>query len=352
MRWRLAFIYLYAFSNLAIAQTSDLAFSRNARTFETQHSSLVMKGLANACLTIITIPDGLPCNPAMTALNKKPSLGAEIQLSNGYSAMDNVRKLMDSKVTQELIDTLFTEGKIIQIEATTDINFNSKHLSGQYTPFSIKSFSVVRNEANPDVDLYAMEENGFTFQTGYKFYDDLYGGIQVRALHRKFIKQRFKLIVLGTQAGKDLLKPKEQSVTYIEPGFTYFLGQEWKPRISVFLINTGFVSQKYEELSEPIEGQIGFGISPPMTWGDLDLSLEYRSMTYEESDLKKIRFGTLYHFGSMYLTGGIDSNGISGGVFYGLDKINAGIIYSTTQLVNQGEGFYTQTVYVQLGWQI
>lgn len=51
-------------------------------------------------------------------------------------------------------------------------------------------------------------------------------------------------------------------------------------------------------------------------------------------------------------TGGIDSNGISGGVFYGLDKINAGIVYSTTQLVNEGESFYTQTVYAQLGWQL
>jgi hypothetical protein len=54
----------------------------------------------------------------------------------------------------------------------------------------------------------------------------------------------------------------------------------------------------------------------------------------------------------MYLTGGIDTNGISGGVFYSLDKINAGIVYSTTQGAGQEESFYTQTVYVQLGWQL
>jgi hypothetical protein len=352
MRWQLTFITLFVLGYFAKAETSSLASSRNARTFETQHSTLVTKGLANACLSMIIIPDGLPCNPAMTPLNSKPSLGAELQLSNGYSALENVRKLLDGKVSQELIDTLFSQGKVIQIEANADIFFHSKYLSGIYTPLSVKGFSVVRNEANPDVDLYSIEEKGFTFQTGYEVYNDLFAGLQIRSMNRKFIKQRFKLVVLGTQAGQDLLKPKEQSVTYAEPGLTYFLGREWKPRVSLFVANLGYVSQKYDELPEPVEGQFGFGISPPMTWGEMDLSLEYRSMTYEENDLKKLRFGALYHFGSMYLSAGVDSNGVSGGVYYGLDKINAGIVYSTTQLMNQGESFYTQTVYVELGWQL
>lgn len=352
MRWQLGFVFLMFYAQLATAQTPSLAFSRNARTFELQHSTLVTKGLANACLTMPIIPDGLPCNPAMTPLKSKPSVGAELQLSNGYSSLENVRKLLNGKITQDLVDTLFSQGKIIQVEANASINFHSKYLSGQYTPLSVKGFSVVRNEANPDVDFYAIEETGLTFQTGYEVFNDLFAGVQVRAVNRKVIKQRFKLVVLGTESGQDLLKPKEQSVTYVEPGFTYFLGKAWKPRISLFFANLGYVSKKYDELPEPIEGQFGFGISPPMTWGDLDLSLEYRSMTYEERDLEKLRFGALYHFGSMYLSGGIDSHGISGGVFYGLDKINAGITYSTTQGLNQERSFYTQTVYVQLGWQL
>lgn len=309
------------------------------------------KGLANACLTIL-VPDGIQCNPALNPLIKKSTLGAELQLSNGYSSLENLRKLLDGKVSQELTDTLFSQGKIIQIEANADIFFQSKYLSGLYTPLSVKGFSVVRNEANPDVDLYAIEEKGLTFQSGYEVFNNLYAGVQLRALNRKFIKQRFKLVALGTQAGQDLLKPKEQSVTYIEPAMTYFFSQDWRPRVSILGSNLGFVSKKYDELPEPAELQLGFGISPPMYWGDMDLSLEYRSMSYEESDLKKLRFGMLYHFGSMYLSGGIDSNGISGGVYYALEKINAGIVYSTTQLSNQGESFYTQTVYVQLGWQL
>lgn len=353
MRWRwLALICFLYVPSFASAQTSSLAFSRNARTYETQHSTLVTKSLAGACLTMTTIPDGLLCNPAMTPVNSKSAFGAEALLSNGYSSLENIRKLLSGSVTQELVDTLFTKGKILQLEATLDINFQSKYLNGQYSPLSVKGFSVIRNEANPEVDLYSIEENGFTFQSGYEVYSGLFLGAQVRSLNRKFIKQRFKLAALGTQAGKDLLQPKTQSVTYLEPGMTYFFNKSWKPRVSLFVANAGIKSEHYDEILEPVEGQVGFGISPPMQWGSLDLSLEYRSLSYEESDLQKFRLGAMYKFGAMYLTGGIDQSGISGGVLYSLDKINAGIVYSTTQFTNDEENFYTQTVYVQFGWQL
>ncbi|MDZ4678689.1 MAG: hypothetical protein SGI74_14420 [Oligoflexia bacterium] len=351
MQWVLTNAFLIFFLGISGAQAQTLSFSRNARTFETQHSSLVTKSLAHSCLTIIDIPDGLPCNPSMTALNKKPLFGVELLLSNGYASLESVRKLLDGKITQEMVDTMFSQGKVIQIEANADVNFKSKYLNAQYTPITVKGFSVVRNEANPDVELYAIEEKGFTFQSGLEVFNDFYAGVQARFINRKFISQRFKLVQLGTQVGKDLIKPKEQIATYIEPGATYFLAKTWRPRVSVFVANLGYVSKQYEELKTPVEAQYGLGFSPPVGWGDLDISIEYRSMNYEESDIEKLRLGALYHFGSMYLSGGIDGNGISGGVYYGLDKFNAGIVYSTTRFVDE-ESFFAQTVYVQLGWQI
>jgi hypothetical protein len=343
------FFFGVFFARVAFA---DLAFSRNARTFETQHSSLMVKGLAHACLSITLNPDGLPCNPALAPLNKKPSLGAEALLSNGFSTLKNVRALVNGNINDELIGTLFAEGQIMQIESNIDINFVSKYLNAQYSPLSIKGFSVVRNEANPDVDLYAIEEEGFTFQSGYEIFDDFFAGLQIRATRRKFIRQRFKLIALGTQEGKDLLIPKLQNAVYFEPGLTWFFKSEWRPRISLFITNFGNLSKKYEELKTPVEAQVGFGIAPPLPWGELELSLEYRSLNYEEKDLQKLHLGSVYKFGSMFLTGGLDTNGISGGVFYYLDKINAGVIYSTTKFLNENENYFTQTVYLQLGWQI
>jgi hypothetical protein len=353
MRWRLRILLLLPIlSSQTPLAAEELAFSRNARTFETQFLSLVEKSLAGACLTVPIIPDDLACNPANNAFTQKSSLDAELLLSNGYANLQRVQKLMKGKVDQQLVDDMFAQGNVLQIEANAEVLFKSKYFSARYVPATIKGFSVVRNEANPDVEISAVDESSFTLQTGLEVLDDLYLGVQARFVDRKYIKKRFQLVDLATTEGKDLLKPEHQVATYIEPGVTYIFTKTWKPRVSVFVANSGTISGDTEDLQTPLEVQYGIGITPPVLWGDLDLSVEYRSMQYDETPAQRIRFGMLYHFGSMYLSGGVDSNGISGGVFYGLDLINAGIVYSTTKFINEQERYFTQTVYVQLGFQI
>lgn len=329
-----------------------LVFSKNARTFETQHSTLVTKALAHSCLTLTLVPDGLPCNPALVPLIKKPSLSAEFLLSNGLSSYEKVKSLVGGNFSQEVVDSLFSEGKILQLESNLDLNFISPLLTAQYSPMTVKGLSVIRNEANPEVDFYAIEESGFLLQGGYEVFDGFYLGLQTRFINRKFIKKRMMLVLLSTPEGRESLKPKEQKVTYIEPAMTWFIKKEWKPRISLMLVNSGTYSEKFEEMPTPVQLQGGIGISPPLRWGELELSLDYKSLTYYENELQKWHLGSLYKFGSMSLALGADSYGLSGGVFYEIDKLNSGIIYSTTRSVSENDGYYTQTVYVELGWKI
>ncbi|MBT4760767.1 MAG: hypothetical protein HOO06_03630 [Bdellovibrionaceae bacterium] len=338
------------FSQYLFAQS--LAFSRNARTFESVHSSLFVKSLGHACLSITISPDSLPCNPANMVYQDKNTLGADLLLSNGHSALSNIRQLLDGEISQGLVDTLFTEGKIIQIEANVDINFKSKYINARYTPFTVKGFSVVRNEANPDVELSAVEEKGFALQSAYQVIDGLSIGVQVRFLERKFVRQQFQLILMGTPAGDQLLSPKSQKVTYIEPGMTWEISNNWHPRLSVLVANLGFVSDKHDELNVPVDYQVGFGITPPIRWGELQLALDYKSLTLVEADQAKFRFGGTYGFGAMHFATGLDVNGVSGGIFYGLQQATAGVMYSTTRITNEDEDYFTQTLYVQLGWRI
>lgn len=342
-------IFVFRLSN---ALADDLAFSQNARTFETQHSSLMTKGVAHACLGLTTMPDGLPCNPASITRIKRPSFGFVALVSNGYSSVDAARKLLDNKISQDVVDSFFTKNRVLQLEGNVDLNFKSPKVNVQYTPVTLKAFSVARNEADPEVQLYVMQESGFTVQTGVELTRELSVGVQARILKRKFVRKRFKLTALGTQAGQDLLKPNEQSTTYFEPAATYEFSTTWRPRVSVMVANLGYVSQKYDDLPTPIEPQCGLAISPPLQWGDLDLTLESRSMNYLENAQKKLRAGAMYHFGSMYLTTGVDFNGLSAGVYFDVEKVNAGILYSTTRYFNDDDSFYTQTVYVQLGWLV
>lgn len=348
--WLLVVPFLFLHAKPSFSQS--LAYSRNARTFETVNSSLLQKSLSHACLAMLESPDSLPCNPSLTPRLKKPKFGVDLLLSNGYSNLNSVRKLIKGDVNEDLMDELFEENRIIQIEADSRIDFLSPNFNARYRPMSVMGFSVVRNEANPDVELLVMEESGFHFQSGYELTKNFYIGAQVRFVERKFIKNRFRLVDLGTPSGSDILKSKSQKASYFEPAFTYMSGGKWNPRFSFLMANLGFEDKEYDEVPVEPDPQVGLGISPPIAWGSLDLMLDYKSLTYLESFEEKLHFGVLYRFGAMNLSGGLDAHGMSAGVYYSIEQVNAGVMYSTTQVANQDEEFFTQAVYVQFGWQI
>ncbi len=355
--YKLALVFCFLVfikATIGAAQTADLSFSRNARTFETQQASLVSKSMAFACLSMMIMPDGLPCNPAFTPVRKTATLGIEGLISNGYSTLSTMQKIFSGTIDQDLINTLTDkEKRVLQIEGNAEIDLMSQYLNARYTPISLKFFSVLRNEAYPQINLYAVQEESFTAQTGFEFTKGFYAGLQLRSLNRKFITKDFAAAQLGTDNAKQLLTPETEQATYFEPGLAYVYDSPWKPRFSAMLVNFGVQSDGFKDLIEPAEGQFSLGISAPLKWGNLEFEVDYRSMTYSEpSIVERLHWGALYHLGTMYLTGGVDYNGASGGIYYGLEQINAGIMYSTTQVPWRNEDYYTQTVYVQFGWQI
>lgn len=351
-RQKISFLLLIILiSKLALASDDSLSFSRNARTFETQHGSLIVKSLAFACLGLNDVADGLPCNPAMTSKATKGNLKAEGLISNGYNNLAKAKKLLSGDVDQAVVNDLFSDQRVIQVESFADVMFTSKFMNSRFTPFSYKFFSVVRNDANPDVELFAVDEQDLTIQSGFSFGDfDI--GVELKKTDFKFIRQRFKLLALSTQQGVDAIKPKKQSALFIQPAATYNLPFDWSPRVVLQIVNMGVVDEKYDEFRHPVEAQFGLGISPPVPYGKLDLLLDYKSLNYEEKADEKIHLGALYKYGVMNLGFGLDANGASLGVYYGLEQINAGILFSTTQLPWREEDYYAQTVYLQVGWQL
>lgn len=115
--------------------------------------------------------------------------------------------------------------------------------------------------------------------------------------------------------------------------------------------NLGYIENPSDEFQHPTEPEVGLGVSPELPFGKLDLMLDYKSLSYDENE-EKIHAGILFGFGAMSLGAGVDNYGGSTGIFYSLEQINAGILYSTTQLPWRKDDYYAQTVYVQVGWQL
>ncbi len=328
------------------------AQARTARTFETIHSTLIMKSMAHSCLALTSLPDGLPCNPAMTPLNQNKNLRGQFLVSDGYNSVKNLKTVVDGEVSQELVDGFFSEERILQIEASTDIMYRSPEMNVQLTPLAIRGFSEIRNESNPDINLYAVEEKGLRFQSGYQFSPDFLLGFQVRVLNRKVVSQNFNLFALGTEAGQGLLEPVHQSILFLEPGATFLLGDDWSPRLSVMVANLGYVSRRYPNIPNSVEPQIGFGVTPPTTEGTLDLTVEFRSLTFQESGSDRLHLGALYRVNEFYYSAGIDAHGSSAGVHYEHRHFDTGLIFTTTRTLKEKETFDSNNLYFQIGLQI
>lgn len=308
--------------------------------------------MAHACLAITYIPDSLPCNPAMLPAVPKPKIGVQALLSNGYSTIDRLRKLLGGNIDQDTIDGLFSGDRVLQVEGNGELDFVSKYFAARYTPITIKYFSVIRNEANPDVNLSAVEEHNFMAQFAYPVFSNLSIGVEIKNYQRRYVQQDFLLADLATDAGKEALKPKTQNGTLFAPAAVLFLPIEYKPRIALKVVNLGSTVSSDETLREPVEVEGGLGATIPIGWTSLDVDLDYRSLSYYESASERFHLGGVLRFGAMSVMGGADDFGFSGGVFYAVEAVNAGILFSTTQAPWNSNDYYANTVYLQIGWQI
>lgn len=334
------------------AHSYNLYLSQNARTFDTQQSSLLIKGAAHACLALIRIPDSMPCNPAMLTKLQKPRIGVEALLSNGYATLEKMRRLLNGNVDQGTIDSLFGKDRVLAVEANGELDFISPYFAARYTPITVKYFSVVRNEANPDAEVSAVTEKNLTLQLAYPVSERLSLGLEAKNFSRRFIKQRLLLVELATDDGKGKLKPKDQKGFFVNPAATVFFPGALKPRASLMVANIGSVSGATEGIDEPVDVQGGLGISLPLGAATIEVDLDYRSLAYDESVDQKFHLGSLLHFGALTVAGGIDYYGASGGIYFGLDQVNSGILFTTTQVPWNSNDYYATTVYLQIGWQI
>lgn len=348
----IAFLFVSSLVWTTNSHADSLAFSRNARTFELQHSSLIVKSLGHACLALKEVQDGLPCNPGYVTKTKKAGLRIEGLLSNGYSNLSRTRRILNNQFDQDLMTDFFQDQNVLQTETFLDLMFVSSMISSRYSPISYKLFTVIRNSANPDVDLYAVEETDLLVQLGHTWgaFDF---GLEIKSTEWKFVRQRFKLLSLATQQGLNQIRPKTQTTLFLNPSLTYeFRNLSWSPRVVAQGTNLGTISEVYPEFPHPAEPMVGFGLSPPVPYGTLDLLLDYKSLNFEEVQSEKLHFGSLYKLGAMSLGAGIDSNGSSLGIYQGLESVNAGILFTTTRQPWRNNDYYAETVYVQLGWQL
>lgn len=336
---------------LLLAATLQVS-ARTARTSETTHSTLIMKGLGHACLTLPVLPDGLPCNPAMTAARADKKFRIQGLISDGYQQVKNLERIVDGEVSQETVDNFFTEEKHAQLEASWDLMYLSPDYNIQFTPRALRGFSDVRNEANPDINVYVTDERSLRLQSAFQYDQDLHIGIQIRAVHRKSIKENFRLFQLATESGQNLLDPYEQGILFLEPGAAWLMEGAWKPKLSMMVRDWGYSSTRSHSVPIKPNFSAGFGLTPPSDEGEMNLGVEYGTGGEGLSSFEGLRLSALYRVNELYYSAGIDPEGSSVGAHYEGHHVNGGLVFATTRTLNSNRDLNHQTLYFQLGLQL
>jgi len=346
-------LLLYIFCLTCSSLAAPLTLSRNARNSDYLRSGLVVRSLSYACFALIENTDDVSCNPTMTVFNQESHLGGEFLLGNGYANVERANRFLSSNIDESTINDLFSREKVLQSEMDISLIFRTRYFEAAFIPSRIQYLSAVRNEANPDLQLDLKKEEWFILQGGGLIFNGFYWGVRFRTGQRQFIQQEDKLFNLLVEQNRSKFKPKKQSLTLLEPGLTFQGEGVWSPSVHFVLANLGSVQGGEEEYPNKVDPQWGLGIRPPLAWGRLLFLLDYKQLgVQDQATIQKLHLGISYLLGTMTTMLGIDSRGISFGVFSALKQINTGISIATTRVSWVDSENYTQTVYLQLGMQL
>lgn len=323
-------------------------------SFNQVDTSLGIKGVGYACLSMTMLQDNLPCQPAFLTYTKEPSFTAQITAGNGYTALKTGDQLLNQHVSKEFLKSLFNENQVIEMEAVGDLFFKTKYFGAKFIPYKLNYFSVIRNSAYPTIALHAMQEKTFVFQGAHTIWNDVHLGAQARLVDRKFIHKEFTLFQVLAEDGAATLTPQEQKAVFIEPGVAYVMPIAWKPRASLLWTNLGYVDKTYEVLDTSPQPQFGVGVSPPLKYGTLEVGIDYKKVGPASDTVdQQLFYGAAYTLGATQFTGGFNSQNINGGVSFNLSSVNVGIIYTSTKTFSYGDDQnYAQSVYTQFSFQM
>jgi hypothetical protein len=317
----------------ADASLSSSAFTQVPSRFNTHELTLGSRGLGETCYSRGVLPDGTVCNPAYLDEAPPGFLMGRIFLGNGYTALSTANSLLFQPLTRDFLQGLF-QNNVTSLETNVSLVFQAKYFSASFSPYRVQYFSEVHNPNYPVIAVHAAVERALTFSGGSSLevvnpaLKDFSAGAKLRILDRNYIHGSFSMSETLTQNPSDLLPVKEQFAAYFDPTLAWRPSRApWKLRGSVGLVNVGKTSNNDPLYQEPIDAVAGVGVEPPVGFGHLRLGMDAVGLAHADGLASMLRLGTSYQLGIMEAMGGWNENAVTGGIQFGFQVLQAGIVY-------------------------
>lgn len=337
-----------------------LIFTAAAHAFEaprsmaTGTSGLLTRALGRMCHGFDLASDTLPCNPAFIAFKREGTLRANLFFGNNVSYTKEASDLLNERADEDTIRTLFGKQDRSEFETNLEAGYWGETWGVSVSPLRVNYGTTFRNPSLPEISLFASQEESLRGQIGTYLGNDLFIGLQLRALHRKFIAKQFFLTDALANEGTGFFEPENQNVLYVEPGLLYAPeDSDWNPKAYMSLMNAGIASRASPAFPSRPQFHLGTSVAADIGLGTWGLGVDIAWDNGMETDLEPVTVGSYYEFGILRLLAHVNerSNGVGFQVSSGF--FNLGLAsQSTTFNDGWGEKVTDRRLYLLLGAEI
>lgn len=288
------------------------------RHFMSGASGFMSMGFRQSCFSLDIPSDTLPCNPAFIAKEKERRFNANVYLGNNVSYLKEATDLSQGHANEDSIQTIFKRHEDNQLQTQIELGHVQETFGWAVTPMQVNYSTTFRNQALPEISLYASLEESARIQFGSYLSDDWSFGVQLRYLQRRFVASRFFLLEALLPSGKYLFEPRRQSLFFVEPALLYApKGNSANPEFTLMIANAGWVNQNYAELPVTPEYHFTSSVNPELSYGRFSLGLDLNLNKNMRTGQFPVTLGSFYEYGILRLFGSIgrDENAVGMGVF-------------------------------------
>lgn len=355
----MAAIAILVSSGVAHAASGSLtssAFLRMPSRFMSSQLSLSSRGLGETCYSRDLMPDGTVCNPAFADEVKSGFLMGRVFLGNGYAAVTSANQLLFQPVSKEFLLNLFRRQNVISLEGNASLIFGTKYFSASFSPYRVQYFSEIHNPNYAVVGIQASVERALELQGGAPI-DGLIPALKgvsvggkLRLIDRTYVNGSFSIAqVIAAEDSRSVLPVKQQYAAYLDPTVAWRGAlARWKISASATAVNVGKISSDDPVYDSPLDLALGFGVEPPVKYGRLRLGLDFVSVVRPVDGAGSIpRFGGSYRLGVLEGLVGWHQNAITGGMLFGFEILQAGIVYEFMRSELEG-GFSDNRISTEL----
>lgn len=284
----------------------------------------------DACYSMESFLDSLPCNPAYLVKSQEVDqrLYGQIFFGSDVNYLKDVKAIIDNSAKTDAINRVLNENRSSELEAELELGSLYENWAWSFSPSRISYYSLIRDKALPWISIYASQEQVLRIQYAKKFENNFSAGLQLRGLRRQLIFSEFFLTDALVEGGSEkVLTIKTQNVLFFEPGLVWAPDHKgYQPQVSLAITQLGAVDHRYAGLSTEPEGQLGVSIKPP-TYDDLlELGIQASFHSQYNQAFELIRLAGSYKWMPVQIAGSFNDSHQDIGVLFRIGFAQAGII--------------------------